>query len=212
MTGFCTVCGVILKNDEKPRCEYCTWRSRNDHKKRRTKIRLLVFTHYSQGVPKCNCCGETNILFLTLDHVNNDGYKERKNNKYIGNRWYEDVIKKGFPSGLQVLCSNCNTGKMRNEGICPHIGIVEKKYPEFEHRLKKSIRGKGFCQGFSLYFNKISKKWIVQTVKPQKYFGSYDTKLKAATVAIEITKKLFPENVGIVWERLAKQGWDTPKT
>lgn len=75
---------------------------------------------------KCNCCGETNPLFLTIDHVNNDGYKHRGRNdgKYkIGSfsgHYYKTIIKAGFPEDLQLLCYNCNCGRARNKGICPH--------------------------------------------------------------------------------------------
>ena len=30
-----------------------------------------------------------------------------------------------FPEGFQVLCFNCNCGKARNKGICPHSGKTE---------------------------------------------------------------------------------------
>ena len=75
---------------------------------------------------KCNCCGESNPLFLTIDHVNNDGYKHRGRNdgKYkIGSfsgHYYKTIIKAGFPDDLQLLCYNCNCGRARNKGICPH--------------------------------------------------------------------------------------------
>ena len=76
---------------------------------------------------KCACCGESNPLFLTIDHVNNDGYKIRPRNKKgvaVANErsghYYVRIIKEGFPSYLQLLCWNCNCGKARNKGICPH--------------------------------------------------------------------------------------------
>lgn len=75
---------------------------------------------------KCNCCGEANPLFLTIDHVNNDGYKMRFLNK-AGHRsnvsvghYYKTIIKEKFPKHLQLLCWNCNCGRARNKGICPH--------------------------------------------------------------------------------------------
>jgi hypothetical protein len=75
---------------------------------------------------KCNCCGESNPLFLTIDHVNNDGYKIRPRNKKgnygspFSGHYYKQIIKAGFPKDLQLLCWNCNCGKARNKGVCPH--------------------------------------------------------------------------------------------
>lgn len=74
--------------------------------------------HYSRGKMCCNCCGEKNLAFLTLDHINGDGSKHRK---LIGTHtklssW---TIRNNFPSGFQVLCFNCNIGKS-NKSICPH--------------------------------------------------------------------------------------------
>ena len=69
----------------------------------------------------CACCGETEPLFLTLDHTENNG---REHRLQIGNkgghRFYKWLEENNWPPGLQVLCMNCNHGKYRNNGICPH--------------------------------------------------------------------------------------------
>ena len=71
------------------------------------------------GGYKCACCGETEPLFLTIDHVNNDGNKHRKEVK--GTTGLLTWLKKNnYPKGFQVLCMNCNWGKARNRGVCPH--------------------------------------------------------------------------------------------
>jgi hypothetical protein len=84
----------------------------------------LVFDHYGR---KCICCGEEEILFLTLDHIDNDGAAHRKEIKAKnakkgpdGIAFYRWVVQNNYPSFLQTLCSNCNTGKHRNGGHCPH--------------------------------------------------------------------------------------------
>lgn len=41
----------------------------------RQRIKQKVFDHYGE---RCACCGETERLFLTLDHVNNDGAEHRR--------------------------------------------------------------------------------------------------------------------------------------
>jgi hypothetical protein len=65
----------------------------------------------------CACCGETNPLFLTIDHINNDGYKKTSSSAALG-----DAVKNIDKSKYQTLCFNCNCGKNRNKGVCPHKG------------------------------------------------------------------------------------------
>lgn len=66
---------------------------------------------------KCACCGEDNVGFLTIDHINGFGTKERRqgiNLKRV--RDERDLTK------YQILCFNCNCGRsFRGEnGVCPH--------------------------------------------------------------------------------------------
>ena len=82
--------------------------------------RTQVFEAY--GGYKCNCCGETERMFLSIDHINNDGAEERRSGKYNGggSAFYNWLRKSKFPQGYQVLCMNCQVGKHRNGGVCPH--------------------------------------------------------------------------------------------
>lgn len=78
-------------------------------------------TIYKAYGNKCACCGETNPKFFTIDHVNNDGHIERKSGKYTnGSMFYRQIVKDRFPPNYQILCYNCNLGRARNGGICPH--------------------------------------------------------------------------------------------
>jgi len=91
-------------------------------KKFRIKQRLQIINHYSKGTMKCACCGENNINFLTIDHINNDGNIQRKSLKTPElTHW---IIKNNFPEGFQILCYNCNLGKAHHGGICPHKKII----------------------------------------------------------------------------------------
>lgn len=82
--------------------------------------REQVFAAY--GGYKCNCCGESEPMFLSIDHIDNNGAEERKSGQYAGSGYgfYRWLRKSGFPPGYQVLCMNCNTGKHKNGGVCPH--------------------------------------------------------------------------------------------
>lgn len=69
---------------------------------------------------RCACCSESEPKFLDLDHVNGNGAKHRRE---LGNN--QQVIlflkRSGWPKqGYQLLCCNCNQGRARNGGICPH--------------------------------------------------------------------------------------------
>lgn len=82
------------------------------------KIRLIALNHYSNGRLECKCCGEKEIDFLCLDHINNDGKIERAI-MGIGIGFYQNLIKNNYKSKLQILCYNCNAGKTKHGG-CPH--------------------------------------------------------------------------------------------
>jgi hypothetical protein len=84
-------------------------------KRSRAKARQEAYTAY--GGPICACCGETELMFLTIDHIDGGGCKEdRKVRRHLP----VSLKSKGFPQGYQVLCFNCNCGRARNEGVCPH--------------------------------------------------------------------------------------------
>lgn len=89
---------------------------------KRERIKEATFAAYGGYV--CACCGETEKKFLSLDHINNDGATFRRsmygNRNAAGLVTYAWLARKGFPSGYQVLCMNCNHGKRMNNGVCPH--------------------------------------------------------------------------------------------
>ena len=66
----------------------------------------------------CKCCGEKEIKFLTFDHINGDGRKERRERGLIGSYFYAHLLK-NHPKNIQILCYNCNCSK-GNYGKCPH--------------------------------------------------------------------------------------------
>lgn len=84
---------------------------------RRAQTRSDVFERYGG---KCACCGEATQEFLTIDHMNNDGGKERRAlGKTGGVNFYRWLRLSGYPDGYQVLCFNCNCAK-GVFGKCPH--------------------------------------------------------------------------------------------
>ena len=65
----------------------------------------------------CVCCGERDPMFLQVDHVFNDGHKDRKNMKH--NLKINDYLKiwNETPERIQLLCANCNHAKAKNDGV-----------------------------------------------------------------------------------------------
>lgn len=83
------------------------------------KIKLQVFDAY--GGPICACCGEKEISFLVIDHINGGGTQHRKSLPSVsGKAVYLWLRKNNFPEGYRVLCQNCNWGVYVNGGVCPH--------------------------------------------------------------------------------------------
>jgi len=84
------------------------------------KVRKKVFEKYGSI---CECCGESHIELLSIDHINNDGYKERIDlygtKSGSGTSWYLKLAREPIREDLQTLCYNCNIAKYRF-GICPH--------------------------------------------------------------------------------------------
>ena|SRR3990167_3855840 len=95
----------------------------NKHKLKRSfyykEIRKSIIKYYGN---KCACCGETEPLFLNIDHVNNDGAKHRKQ---YGSTYgvYLWIRRNNYPNNFQILCWNCNQAKGLC-GICPHKKVV----------------------------------------------------------------------------------------
>ena len=85
---------------------------KRSHQQRRTR----VIAAYGG---KCVCCGETELAFLTMDHMNGGGNAHRRSGVFHGTvgyyRWLEI---NSYPEGFQVLCHNCNFAK--SHGGCPH--------------------------------------------------------------------------------------------
>jgi len=132
--GLCFDCGTNPKSNT-GRCVSC----KEKHKKagnkyyhegkgreleaaRNVNQKAKVLDHYGW---RCNChgCSETNPKFLTIDHINNDGYLHRQTMRENICDW---LIKNNFPDGFQVLCWNCNAGKRVNGGICPHLDEIKE--------------------------------------------------------------------------------------
>lgn len=90
--------------------------SKNESNRRwHHKVKMEVLCHYGGSPPRCACCGESLIEFLSIDHITGGGNKARKRD---GNT-YDYIRRNNFPLGYRVLCMNCNFA-IGHFGYCPH--------------------------------------------------------------------------------------------
>ena len=74
---------------------------------------------------RCSCCGEQEIRFLTIDHINDerpefpDLKPAKGKNRASTKTLYRWLIKKSYPEGFRVLCWNCNSATRWGRD-CPH--------------------------------------------------------------------------------------------
>jgi 5-methylcytosine-specific restriction endonuclease McrA len=117
----CQYCKVCFKERIKKRYESNPdlYRTRSREQYRKTKREVM--DRYGKV---CQCCGESHLEFLTLDHINQDGAEKRREMGFehtcTGYNFYLWLRRQDYPDlGLQVLCANCNTAKGAY-GKCPH--------------------------------------------------------------------------------------------
>lgn len=92
----------------------------------RNKLKLKVFLHYCDGQLRCKNCNQSELSLLTIDHIDGDGNKHRKEvgikTGYSTYRWLK---RNNFPDGFQVLCWNCQFRKRSQELVS--INSTEKQ-------------------------------------------------------------------------------------
>ncbi len=65
---------------------------------------------------RCVHCGLDDFRCLQIDHVNDDGYDDRKRD---GSTWYQKMVRRiiaGDTAPYQLLCANCNWIKRFDRG------------------------------------------------------------------------------------------------
>ena len=98
------------------------WRSRHPEyfksKGARASARrkLKVLTAYGGA---CACCGETEPVFLAIDHIGGGGRGHRDALSRRGATFYRWLMANKFPDGFRVLCHNCNFAVSHGRD-CPH--------------------------------------------------------------------------------------------
>lgn len=127
-------------------------RDRNAARKANPSAAREKARRYTEGVKNevfraygdvCSCCGEHRRPFLTIDHVNDDGARETAT---AGYQLYLKIRRLGFPEAYRLLCYNCNAGRYRNGGVCPHK--EEKMKTKIIALAGRAGSGKSTCSKF----------------------------------------------------------------
>jgi hypothetical protein len=81
------------------------------------KLKHEVMEHYGTV---CACCGESEIIFLQIDHLKGGGNAERRRlGIQAGKGTYSYLKQHGYPDGYRTLCANCNKARGAYNW-CPH--------------------------------------------------------------------------------------------
>ncbi len=134
--GLCVNCGLRSPIRNTVHCDFCMepkrLYQRKMHESRKFEARarqkeLKERALEAYGGPQCQCCGESYLAFLTIDHQNGDGARHRRqighHNLYTwlkSNQYPQDL-------GLRVLCLNCNYAR-RFGRHCPHTDEEDLEY------------------------------------------------------------------------------------
>ena len=119
----CFKCGEELnsnnwaKGNEKHRIFVCRECHNTRTRLEDRELKRLVLNNYSENNLRCSCCGETELEFLTINHINGGGVYHRK--QLGGGNFYRWLKRNNYPEGYNVLCSNCNSS-LGYYGYCPH--------------------------------------------------------------------------------------------
>ena len=100
----------LIENPEK-RAEY-----NSNRQAARVRVKQTVISHYGS---KCECCHQSDIDVLSIDHIFRGGRKHREELGINGAEFYQWLVNNNFPEGFRVLCLNCNFA-LGAYGKCPH--------------------------------------------------------------------------------------------
>lgn len=144
--GICINCGKEKSETNKVKCSLCLdrarqsnqkyqthnpkakevrnrWKTNSDSRNKNRESRKRWRRNFKYKViqffgGKCECCLETTLAFLQIDHVNKDGKTHRHE---IGRsvKLLRDMLKHPTRYKLRVLCANCHFA-ITNLGSCPH--------------------------------------------------------------------------------------------
>lgn len=107
---------ILCWNHNSAKCREYLDKSYSDQTIQQRKLVKLWKEAFSFFGP-CEICGETDLKFLTIDHINNDGAERRRNGEVFGIQLIRSFRKMGWPNSLRkdyrLLCFNHNCCRNR---------------------------------------------------------------------------------------------------
>ena len=93
----------------------------NNRRYMRERIRALRAEFLEVFGHRCACCGETDEVFLTIDHINGGGKAPRKAPGGAQHSMLYSIKKMGWPRDkFRLFCMNCNWATRKGDP-CPHV-------------------------------------------------------------------------------------------
>jgi hypothetical protein len=136
-SGLCVWCGEVSAVSGRSKCAAHLHQSnannRRTEKPRTKEERKAYWDALTREVlaaygDSCKCCGESEPLLLTIDHIANDG-KQHRTEVGGSHSFYLWLRRNKYPQDrFQCLCFSCNMGKFRNGGVCPHVTSASKLF------------------------------------------------------------------------------------
>lgn len=135
-------------------------KGKQNAKSKRNKLRNEALDKLGKA---CKFCGEKYYEFLSIDHVNNDGYEDKTHKQTK----LKNIIKEKDLEKFQILCYNCNwekyvltklTGidKESDGKTCPSCLMKRNKFYRNESKVKNGIRNScSYCISFYSFLKKI---------------------------------------------------------
>jgi hypothetical protein len=120
--GLCSTCYSNARYARKAEEE----RDKQSAARKRTRSRLREGLLDAYG-RRCACqkCPETNVAFLTIDHIGGGGVAHRKEIN-SGGGLVRRIRDEGYPTDkYRLLCMNCNL-MTKGGRICPHMESTEE--------------------------------------------------------------------------------------
>lgn len=111
------------------------WHKRNKgevNQRARERNRHLREEFIREYGGRCECCGEEQFAFLSIDHIDGGGKKHQQALGGGGGAVLRYLKRIGWPKeGYRILCYNCNCGRNRFGGVCPHhLPVCASPAPE----------------------------------------------------------------------------------
>lgn len=106
------------KDYEKKRQKIWYWENKSEKqgkaRNRYSELRMQALELYGGNPPMCKICSEENISKLSIDHINEDGDKDRWMNPQ---NFILKILKEKDFSRYQVLCIPCNLKKYHRSDL-----------------------------------------------------------------------------------------------